>query len=825
MVLMDPTLGGRSPPRTTTDNYRPQEPTQNTDCPGSLDTTRPQARSVAKGNVRRKLDEAENTDVGTDFEHCVVLLDGTSVTSMRKTGDRDAIYIYAAGVNSSQEASSVDEDHDGGCLSNGLMRQGESVVCRDKLLVCEGRKCGEIVNVDPADSVEPASEADKTTQLEGKVLQNHAILVDGVETVSTDGSPSQLANNVLRNSYILNGSVDLQSVDQKPTQNVSQDYHYQLKDTEDETDEFTKGINISERNASSSQDFHDDTVSDLSMESQDDSDDEDVLREKSSAACNTIATINASTTDSCNSETAKNKNRIHHISSSRTSQDCTEESHVQNAESLETGQGQVLTLCHDGDLGPEIEASSRKTVDESGKVHDETASETDTFMPIVIKTELDLSLSEIPIDTKNWSSYKGRRRKIKEEETDSPLPTKRIKKNLKSHVNQVRIGSTRSSDALIPATKSASKSYSCKVCEKYFSQEAKLNMHLKLHNQNGELQCATCNKKLKSVGRFKSHECKSSVYFECGICEKVFTERDKLKDHVENHREIPEMNFECGVCELTFTEAISLNGHLHTHEGKKHFQCKLCEKTFKSSKSLENHSQKMHQETFKCKICAKQFRKQISLDAHSKLHVKRQRFGCKKCGKRFSKLIDMRIHLKTHKRWKCRSCGEIFETRTELLEHKVVHETMYECANCDFTCISEAVIKTHMMSHEETKSFSCSECDKSYKSLKWLQNHCEKSHRKQYKCDVCSEEFEDVASLSSHSKLHTSEDNFKCEACGQRFDDNKHLNKHMKIHKMWKCRRCDIDFETQEELKIHRDQHRDHFDVLPVILQVLRQAS
>ncbi|XP_067670182.1 zinc finger protein 160-like [Haliotis asinina] len=943
MVLMDPTPGCRSSMRTITDSCRRQELTQDTVCPGSLDTPRLQARSVDKENVRHSLDEAESIDVGTDSELPVVLLDGTTVPSMHKTRYRDAIFIFAADVNLSQETAAVDEDygrcegipndelmmqgrdvqagqesevvnvkdvglrdpemgenslkettvcedHEKGCqgnLNNGLKRQGKDVqagweseagevvkdvglkdpegknqtlsyrydgsdhslfdislpsdglpgradgvrpkvvhtvtpvdvagansvggasLSSDKLVVDEGSKRGEIVNNDTADSVELDSGVDRKIQLEGKVLQNHGNLVDCLQTVSADGSPSQLAIKFLRNSCVLKDIVDLKSTDQELIQNVSHSNHYQRKDTDDEVDEFTEGSNISGRNPSISQALHDDIASDLSMGSQDDNDD-GVPEENSPAPCSVTANINANETGpESNCVSTKYEKRFHHISSHKTSQDCTKEYCVRNTESLKTGQGQDMTLCHHGDLGPEGEASSRKIVDDGVKVCDENACETDTFMAAVIKTEPDLPVNEVFCGMKDWSSFKRRRGKLKEEEMDSPLPAKRLKKNLKSHVREVRICSTRSRK-IPPNSVSNSESCSCKVCEKYFSKEDKLNTHLKLHNQNGELQCATCCKTFTSVGRFKSHECKSSVYFECGICEKVFSERDKLKDHVDDHREIPEINFECGVCEQTFTEAISLNVHLQTHEGNKQFQCKLCEKTFTSSKCLESHKRKKHGVTYKCKICAKQFGKQISLDAHSKLHVKKQRFGCKKCGKRFSKLIDMRIHLKIHKRWKCRSCSESFETRTELMEHKVVHETMYECANCDFTCIAEAVIKTHMMSHEETK-FPCTECDKSYKSLKWLQNHCKKSHGKQYKCDVCSDEFKDVAGLSSHSKIHTSEDHFKCETCGQRFDCNKLLKKHMKIHKTWKCRRCDIDFETREELKIHRDQHKTPF--------------
>lgn len=684
-----------------------------------------------------------------------------------------------------------------GNRSVGGVRQ--RIVCIDQLVVGEGRKDVGMVDVD-TDSVGPVSGGDRSILLDGEDLRNPGVLGKSVGPGSPDGRPPELARTDLRNSHVLEDSVKPASADWKPIQFIKQDSQYMLKDTVDEIDKITtQNNNNAERNPTSS---CDDIVLDLSTVSPDDNGGEDVLQEKSSAPCKIIATMNTNVTEGNESERTKNKNTILRLSSSRTSQDHPNKSHVPSAESLETGQGQDMTLCHDSDLSQEIETRSRKTDDISAKVCSENPSERDVFMPVVIKTEPDSSVPDMPyfeMEVPSRPLSDRGRRKLTEADRDSPLPAKRLKTNSKSHGHQM-------------ATESASISYSCKVCEKSFSKETKLNVHLKLHRQNDGLQCGTCNRKFKTVERFKSHECKSSVYFECGICEQVFTERDKLKHHVENHRKLPEvMNFECGICKLTFTEATSLNVHLQTHEERKRFQCKLCEKTFKSSKCLVNHRKKKHGKIYKCNICSKQFGKQTSLDAHAKMHTKRQRFGCKKCQKRFSKLIDLRIHLKTHKRWKCKTCDEIFETSTELVEHKVVHETMYECANCEFTCSSEAVIKTHMISHEETRSFPCAECDKSYKSLKWLQNHCKKSHGKHYKCDVCSEEFEEATSLSNHSLLHTSEDNFKCEACGLRFHNSKELKQHVKVHKKWKCRRCDIEYETKEELKIHRDRHKRPF--------------
>lgn len=103
--------------------------------------------------------------------------------------------------------------------------------------------------------------------------------------------------------------------------------------------------------------------------------------------------------------------------------------------------------------------------------------------------------------------------------------------------------------------------------------------------------------------------------FKCKVCEKGFTERNKLLHHLKTHGvDDPDAVVEksqvqeedgglqqpsggkhlCNVCNRSFVSPWKLKRHQTVHTGKKPFFCKICEKAFAEKNKLENHFKSNH---------------------------------------------------------------------------------------------------------------------------------------------------------------------------------------------------------------------------------------
>ena len=107
------------------------------------------------------------------------------------------------------------------------------------------------------------------------------------------------------------------------------------------------------------------------------------------------------------------------------------------------------------------------------------------------------------------------------------------------------------------------------------------------------------------------------------------------------------------------------------------------------------------------------------------------------------------------------------------------------------------------------------------------------SRRAAYRCIECSVEFVYENNLNDHVQTHTSESEvlnqnknsgfkrsgpqvqseanrkvFHCEICSKDFESKNILNVHMLIHSEYKCKKCDVNFETKQKFEEH--QRKDH---------------
>lgn len=167
----------------------------------------------------------------------------------------------------------------------------------------------------------------------------------------------------------------------------------------------------------------------------------------------------------------------------------------------------------------------------------------------------------------------------------------------------------------------------CKICNRSFPKNYKLNKHLKTHTkkqysyfypvthktrlyndlktlnvQTSRLK-PTCNKDfskkwypIKHMNIRRPYKCQHYEPITGNKCNKSFTTKSVLNRHFsEIHRG---SKFSCYICERVFSRKNTLKQHMNIHTGNSANTCQYCEKVFSISSSLQKH-QKYN---LKCRI-------------------------------------------------------------------------------------------------------------------------------------------------------------------------------------------------------------------------------
>uniref|UniRef100_UPI00358EAC26 zinc finger protein 557-like isoform X1 n=2 Tax=Myxine glutinosa TaxID=7769 RepID=UPI00358EAC26 len=133
------------------------------------------------------------------------------------------------------------------------------------------------------------------------------------------------------------------------------------------------------------------------------------------------------------------------------------------------------------------------------------------------------------------------------------------------------------------------------------------------------------------------------------------------------------------------------------------------------------------------------------------------------------------------------------------------HKTDCSCS----TFIDKSKFDQHVGNDLNEGPFTCSICEKAFKSLNDLKAHetihmCEES----YKCSVCAKRFQYFSCMKKHESVHSPE--HVCSVCGKSFKTSSYLKRHENIHtdkKPYKCFACEKSFRRSSCLKRHENSH------------------
>ncbi|KAI5095950.1 zinc finger protein 64 [Silurus meridionalis] len=281
--------------------------------------------------------------------------------------------------------------------------------------------------------------------------------------------------------------------------------------------------------------------------------------------------------------------------------------------------------------------------------------------------------------------------------------------------------------------------------------------------------------------------------------------------------------FECELCHKRFSRRDKLNLHSRSHTGEKPHKCKHCTYAAADSSSLKKHLRVHYDERpFKCQICPYASRNSSQLTVHLRSHTGDAPFQCSECGAKFKINSDLKRHTRVHsgeKPYACELCDYRCAMKANLKSHARLRHGAYACADCDFRCTAKTALRAHSRQHAPARPLRCTCCPYSCNSKGALKKH-ERVHsdERPFTCHRCPFASKQRANLLVHmKKCHGEkviEGRSKLAKRGKAGDEStspvgSRYRVRLEAARAFRCNLCDASFVREDSLRSHKRQHSD----------------
>jgi KRAB domain-containing zinc finger protein len=238
------------------------------------------------------------------------------------------------------------------------------------------------------------------------------------------------------------------------------------------------------------------------------------------------------------------------------------------------------------------------------------------------------------------------------------------------------------------------------------------------------------------------------------------------------------------------------------HNRKEHstefpFICQQCGHNFGRNQQYKIHVLKRHGNESgdtcyrkgSCTTCNRNFRswKQLANHLLETGHSTTSQYFCKKCNKNIG-VLEIIHH-------KCQGLLIIFDKQIQFknIVSSILKEKTKTCQICSTNFETRSNMLRHRIRHSDSeKNFVCHQCGAKYYTIDSLKEHCLLTHSLEadivyYQCDICEKKFRLKRLLKRHVQSHFANGNFNCEPCAKTYNTEAQLDRHNRnTHKLLK---------------------------------------
>lgn len=245
-------------------------------------------------------------------------------------------------------------------------------------------------------------------------------------------------------------------------------------------------------------------------------------------------------------------------------------------------------------------------------------------------------------------------------------------------------------------------------------------------------------------------------------------------------------------------------------------QCSFCIKTFETKQKCNDH-ENLHTgiRPYLCRLCPKTFHSLNSHRYHIKLHSIERPHNCLVCEKGFIRKNELDKHIREkhlpdtdpRRYFPCKQCDKTFKTYKYLRIHiNTLHidaTGFFSCDYCQQSFMHRMLIVRHMLKHAPKRVLKCSICDKRFFSKKLHDDHLNVHTGNRYQCQLCSKAYLYRASLRRHmTKTH-----LKPDVAVQSTSAHDKIANTQKTKRPHKCKVCLKTLASSNSLKNHIKLH------------------